>query len=534
MAQDIRITDELSTEKRARILGLSYTDTTKITQKTLFRELLTNEELYSLRVVPIQYSKNGITFGITTTTSQQTMSKLTARFLDQRVTYTLISESGYDEYMKLYDPPKQVVYNDIKITGSSPDSLIAQVSATLEQVRADDMLAYLTDQAHKLSASDIHIENQASYVRISLRIDGVLHPIAKISRDRCRMLISAIASAANVSTSAGTAQQGHITQRVVMADKSIVDVNLRVETVPAINGMDIVMRLFNMQADMYTLDRLGLSSMERTVVDDIIKKPNGLVLAVGPTGSGKTTTLYSILNTLNSDTRKIITIEDPVEYQFEGITQISVTSETGDETHFADKLRAVLRLDPDVVMVGEIRDNDTAKTSLQASLTGHLVLSTFHAGSAAAALTRMVDIIGQNPLFTSAIRLIMAQRLIRRLDNETKIAYQPDAATLKQLQDIVDSLPPIYKKPDISNLTLYKPGSSTDNPFGFNGQIAIREQMVMSDALRALLLRPSAQISTQMIEETAVQAGMLTMLHSALFKLLSGETTVEEVFRVLG
>ena len=298
--------------------------------------------------------------------------------------------------------------------------------------------------------------------------------------------------------------------------------------------MDIVMRLFNMQADMYTLDRLGLSSMERTVVDDIIKKPNGLVLAVGPTGSGKTTTLYSILNTLNSDTRKIITIEDPVEYQFEGITQISVTSETGDETHFADKLRAVLRLDPDVVMVGEIRDNDTAKTSLQASLTGHLVLSTFHAGSAAAALTRMVDIIGQNPLFTSAIRLIMAQRLIRRLDNETKIAYQPDAATLKQLQDIVDSLPPIYKKPDISNLTLYKPGSSTDNPFGFNGQIAIREQMVMSDALRALLLRPSAQISTQMIEETAVQAGMLTMLHSALFKLLSGETTVEEVFRVLG
>jgi type II secretory ATPase GspE/PulE/Tfp pilus assembly ATPase PilB-like protein len=157
--------------------------------------------------------------------------------------------------------------------------------------------------------------------------------------------------------------------------------------------------------------------MERNVVDDIIRKPNGLVLAVGPTGSGKTTTLYSMLNTLNIDTRKIITIEDPVEYQFEGITQISVTSETGDETKFADKLRAVLRLDPDVVMVGEIRDNDTAKTSLQASLTGHLVLSTFHAGSSSAALTRMVDIIGQNPLFTSAIRLIMAQRLIRRLDD---------------------------------------------------------------------------------------------------------------------
>jgi type II secretory ATPase GspE/PulE/Tfp pilus assembly ATPase PilB-like protein len=241
-----------------------------------------------------------------------------------------------------------------------------------------------------------------------------------------------------------------------------------------------------------------------------------------------------MLNTLNVETRKIITIEDPVEYQFDGVTQISVTSEKGDETHFADKLRAVLRLDPDVVMVGEIRDNDTAKTALQASLTGHLVLSTFHAGSSAQALTRMVDIIGQNPLFTSAIRLIMAQRLVRKLDDATKIPYEPDAAMKKQIADIIESLPAMYKKPDISNLKLYKAGSSPENPFGFKGQIAIREQMLMSDSLRTLLLKPSAEITSQMIEQTAVQAGMLTMLHNAVFRLLSGETTYEEVFRVLG
>ena len=241
-----------------------------------------------------------------------------------------------------------------------------------------------------------------------------------------------------------------------------------------------------------------------------------------------------MLNTLNIETRKIITIEDPVEYQFDGITQISVTSETGDETNFADKLRAVLRLDPDVVMVGEIRDNDTAKTALQASLTGHLVLSTFHAGSSAQALTRMVDIIGQNPLFTSAIRLIMAQRLVRKLDNDTKIPYDPDEATKKQISDIIQTLPAMYMKPDISNLKLYKPGSSKENPFGYKGQIAIREQMVMSDALRTLLSKPSAEITSQLIESTAVEAGMLTMLHSAVFKLLSGETTYDEVFRVLG
>jgi type IV pilus assembly protein PilB len=534
MSQDIRLVEEQSTEKRARLLGLSYTDTTKLTEKPLYKDLLSNEELYALRVIPLGYSKNGLQFGITTTTSQQTMTKLSQRFLDSRVSYTLISDSGYNDYMKLYNPPKKIIYNDITITGSTSDDLIKKVSETLDQVRADDMLAYLTDQAHKLSASDIHIENQAEHVRIRIRIDGVLHPIARITRDRSRMLIAAIASAANVSTAANTAQQGHITQKVKMADGAQVDVNLRVETVPAINGMDIVMRLFNMQSGMYTLDRLGLNVAERKIVDDIIRKPNGLVLAVGPTGSGKTTTLYSILNTLNVDTRKLITIEDPVEFQFEGVTQISVTSEKGDETNFADKLRAVLRLDPDVVMVGEIRDNDTAKTALQASLTGHLVLSTFHAGSASEALTRMVDIIGQNPLFTSAVRLIMAQRLIRRLDDSSKIAYTPDEDMLKRLQAIADTLPPNYKRIDVSKYQLYKAGKSAENPFGFKGQIALREQMIMSDALRALLLRPSSEITSQIIEHTAVEAGMLTMLHNAIFKLLSGETTTDEVFRVLG
>lgn len=536
MAEDIRLTEEQSTLRRAQLLGLSYTDTSGSGAKPLFKDFMPNEELHALRVIPLEVAKSKVVFGITTTTSQQTMNILTQRFLDQRVSYSLISDTGYREYMKLYDPPKQVVYQDISITGSagSQESLIQQVSMTLDQVRADDMLAYLTDQAHKLSASDIHVENQVDHVRIRFRIDGVLHPIARISHDRSRMLISAIASNANVSTSADEAQQGHITQKVTMADKSTVDVNLRVETVPAIHGMDIVMRLFNMKADMYSLDRLGLNNQERAIVDAIIRKPSGLVLAVGPTGSGKTTTLYSMLNTLNTDSRKIITIEDPVEYQFNGITQVSVKSKSSAESHFADNLRAVLRLDPDVVMVGEIRDNDTSKTALQASLTGHLVLSTFHASSAAAALTRMVDIIGQNPLFTSAIRLIMAQRLVRRLDDASKVAYQPDEATTRQLQAIIDTFPPQITKPNLQGITLYKAGTSADNPFGYQGQIALREQLIMSDPIRDMLSRPVNEITTQKLEAAAVQGGMLTMLHNAVLQLLQGNTTVDEVFRVLG
>jgi type II secretory ATPase GspE/PulE/Tfp pilus assembly ATPase PilB-like protein len=396
------------------------------------------------------------------------------------------------------------------------------------------MLAYLVEQAHRLNASDIHIETQRDHTRVRFRIDGVLHPIARISIDKYRILIGAIASAGNVSTSSDEAQQGHIAQHLTMANGEEVDVNVRLETVPTINAMDVVMRLFNMDQAMYSLDRLGLSDKQRGVVDEIISKPSGLVMVVGPTGSGKTTTLYSMLNSLNTDERKIITIEDPVEYQFPGITQISVSSKSTEELNFANKLRAVLRLDPDIVMVGEIRDMDTAKTALQASLTGHLVLSTFHASSAAAALVRMMDVIGENPLFVSAIRLVMAQRLIRRLDDESKQAYEPDEQTMNKIREIVDGLPEGYERPNLEGLQLYKPGSSQQNPYGYTGQIAIREQFTMNGPIRSLLERGGHDLNAQQIEEAAAQSGMLTMAQDAMLHVIAGETTLEEVYRVVG
>lgn len=535
MSQDARADEELATQRRAQILGLSYFDTSVPSNKPLYQQLLSKEDLYRLRVVPLQVDESHIMFGITTTTPQPAMTEVTNRFLDQRIAFTIISDSGYRDYMKLYDPPKQVVYQDIGLDNAGTQNLVKNVSATLEQVRADDMLAYLVSQAHRLSASDIHIETGRETVRIRLRIDGVLHPIAQLSMEKYRVLVAAIASAGNVSTSSDKAQQGHIAQAVQMADGTNVDVNVRLETVPTINGMDIVMRLFNMRQEMYQLDNLGLSADERQVVDAIVNKPSGLVLVVGPTGSGKTTTLYSMLNSLNSDERKIITIEDPVEYQFDGITQISVrSSEGGNDDSFADKLRAVLRLDPDIVMVGEIRDNDTAKTALQASLTGHLVLSTFHASNAAAALTRLMDIISQNPLFVSAIRLVMAQRLVRKLDDATKQAFTPDEAMLSKIRTVIDSLPVGVEKPSLDNLQLYKPGASTENPYGFRGQLAVREQFIMTGPIRELLESSGKVLSAPDIEAAAIKSGMRTMLQDAILKVVAGETTLDEVYRVLG
>jgi type II secretory ATPase GspE/PulE/Tfp pilus assembly ATPase PilB-like protein len=535
MSQDARRDEELSTERRAQILGVKYLNTSQLAEKPLFKDVLTVDELSRLRVVPVRADRSNILFGITTTTSQQTMNGLTARFTDQRVEFTLISDAGYREYMQLYDPPKAVVYQDIALNTAGSEELITQVSSTLEQVRADDMLAYLVAQAHRLNASDIHLETQTDDVRVRFRIDGVLHPIAHLSLEKYRTLTSAIASAGDVSTSADTAQQGHIAQKVKMADGHEVDVNVRLETVPTISGMDVVMRLFNMDESNYSLDRLGLSPDERTVLDDIIARPSGLVMVVGPTGSGKTTTLYSILNSLNSDERKIITIEDPVEYQLPGITQISVrSSESGDDDSFADKLRATLRLDPDIIMVGEIRDNDTAKTALQASLTGHLVLSTYHAGSAAEALTRLMDIIGQNPLFVSAIRLVMAQRLIRRLDDATKQVYEPTEAEREKIRQVVESLPAGVERPDLESLRLYKPGSSAENPYGYSGQLAIREQFRMTGEIRRLLEQYTTVLSSQEIEAAAISSGMRTMLQDGILKVIAGQTTLEEVYRVVG
>jgi type II secretory ATPase GspE/PulE/Tfp pilus assembly ATPase PilB-like protein len=532
MSQDARRDEEFATQRRARLLNLKYADTSAIAEKTLYKDILSVPELYRLRVIPLRSEKGNLLFGITTTTSQQTIKGLQQQFSDVVTDFTLISDSGFRDYMHLYDPPKQVIYQDIAISKEASTDLMQQVSTTLAQVRSDDILAYLVKQAYLLKASDIHLENQKQNVRVRFRVDGVLHPIAQLPRDKYHQLMSSIAVAANVSTDAPDAQTGHINRSFRMATGEDVTVNLRVETIPTAWGQDVVMRLFTLKLELLNLDKLGLSERERAVVDDVIKHPTGMVLVVGPTGSGKTTTMYSLINTLNSTERKIITLEDPVEYFMEGIVQVPVQ---GDQkaTGFAEKLRALLRLDPDIVMIGEIRDQDTARTALQAALTGHLVLSTFHAGSAAAALTRMLDFIGINPLFASAIHLIMAQRLVRRLDDTTKQAYQPDEGLKAQIKSIIDTLPQGIERPDVNTMTLYKPGSSATNPFGYSGQLPIREQLLMTPGIQQLLRLPPNQVTTEMLQQKAQEDGMLTMLQDGVLKSIQGITTIEEVYRVV-
>lgn len=530
--QDARTQEEQITAHRAAVLGMSYVDSSKL-QKQLFKNVLNLDELRNFRAIPLTADEHNIHFGITTTTSQQTLNNLTRRFTDQRLEFSIISETGYREYMVLYDPPKKVEYEDISISGNDQTKIVDEVSQTLEKVRPDDMLAFLVQQAYELKASDIHLECQKDNIRARFRVDGVLHPVAYISHEKYRHLSASLASAANISTQEKDPQTGHISRAYKMATGEEVTINLRVETVPTVYGMDVVMRLFNMNLELLNLSSLGLSGQETAVVNDIIQHPTGMVLIVGPTGSGKTTTLYSLISTLNTPERKIITLEDPVEYNLPGVVQIPVEGEL--EGHdFAERLRAVLRLDPDVVMVGEIRDQDTAKTALQGALTGHLVLSTFHASSAAAALTRMLDMVGINPLFASAMHLVMAQRLVRRLDADSKQAYQPDSALKAQIKAVIDGMPQHIQKPNLDNLTLYKPAASTANPFGYSGQLALREQLQMTNGVQQLLRLSPNQITTEMLQAKAVEEGMRTMLHDGVLKAIAGLTTIEEVYRVVG
>lgn len=292
-----------------------------------------------------------------------------------------------------------------------------------------------------------------------------------------------------------------------------------------------VIRLFNYDESMLNLDNLGIAERERAEIDEVISHPRGMVLMVGPTGSGKSTTLYSMISALNTTDRKIITLEDPIEFGIPGISQIPVDTTEGQS--FAEHLRSVLRLDPDVVMVGEIRDSDTARTAIQASVTGHLVLSTFHANSTSTAFSRMIDLIGINPIFSTAIRLVVAQRLVRRLDDNTKQEYEPDEATKQWIRTQLADLPEHVDKPDIDNIKLYRPVASEQSPFGYSGRTVIMEQMVVDEAIQGFLRGDVADVHSGAIEKAARKQGMVTLLEAGILAVLRGETTLEEINRVI-
>jgi type II secretory ATPase GspE/PulE/Tfp pilus assembly ATPase PilB-like protein len=527
--------EEQATAQRSDILQLEYLDTRGITDNLpIIKDVIDLSQMYQDKIVPIKADDHNIDFAITVQTPKSSLEAIQGKIPDKNLKFIMISNSGYAEMMYRHNPPKKIEYQDIDIKNYGASGNLEKVSLMLEKVKSDDILNYVIRQADLAGASDIHIECARSFVRIRFRIDGALHLIALVTHRKYRQLAQSIAVRSGISTTSYDAQTGHLNQ-VFQPKEGETEpriLNMRIETVPTLYGQDAVIRLFNLDVSLLNLDNLGLKDYERKPIDEMIAHPHGMMLVVGPTGSGKTTTLYSILSRLNSPTRKLMTLEDPVEFGLDGMSQIPVYSRDGDS--FANKLRAVMRLDPDVIMVGEIRDEDTAKTSIQAATTGHLVLSTFHAYSAAAALSRMMDLIGRNPVFTSSIKLIVSQRLVRRLDDRTKEAYHPSDDIKQFILDKLKGVPEdIFKSPAKDDLVLYKAVADDKNPFGYKGRVSILEELVVSSRLQNMLIRDEDIPTTEEIEELAIAGGMVTMYQAGLIKCLNGETTLEEVNSVL-
>ena len=382
------------------------------------------------------------------------------------------------------------------------------------------------------NASDIHIEPMENQLLVRYRIDGILHDAMVLPRNSAPGITARIKVLANLKLDEKRLPQDGRFKIQLNNEK----VSFRVSTLPTHNGEKTVMRLLRESSGGFSLESIGFHGIGLEALHNAMKQRVGMLLVTGPTGSGKTTTLYTLLDILNTADVNISTIEDPIEYQMPRINQTQVKPEIG--LTFANGLRALLRQDPDIIMVGEIRDNETASLGINAALTGHLVLSTLHTNSAAGAIPRFIDMGGEPFLIISTVNVIVAQRLVRKLCG-TKEKYfltklEIDAlrkkANLDRVLKALQEEEIIPKNIDWGQVPFYKPKSSTDCEDGYKGRVGIHEVLHMSPAIRELVIMSSP---AEKIEEQARKEGMLTMLEDGIFKAVHGLTTIEEVFRVV-
>lgn len=407
------------------------------------------------------------------------------------------------------------------MSGESPDSLISEIEETgdlLDDTSDAPMIRLVNlmlSQAVKDRASDIHIEPYQNSLKVRYRIDGILYNILSLPRKVQSPLVSRIKIMSRLNIAEKRLpQDGRIDIKI--GDRSA---DIRVSIIPTAFGERVVLRLLDKTTALLKMEDLGLDEKRVRVFNGLIKSPYGIVLVTGPTGSGKTTTLYAALSSINRPDINIITIEDPIEYQIEGIGQIQVNPKI--DLTFAAGLRSIVRQDPDVILVGEIRDRETAEIAIQSSLTGHLVFSTLHTNDAASAVTRLIDMGIEPFLITSSVIAIIAQRLVRVLCPRCREAYIPDRESLANVG--IDPDQPRPKK-------IYtKKGCPACMHTGYRGRTAIFEILIMDEQLKSLILKTS---DANQIHDEAGRRGMISLVEDGARKVLEGKTSLEEVLRV--
>ena len=516
-------TGEQVTQAMARFHGLEYVnlDDVRIPERVI--ELVPETIARENATLPLAEDDDILKVLLSNPLDIETIEKL--RFiLNRQVQIALAPRENILEAINRY-------YG--QIDGESADSMLQEFTDTaIDFTETDDgtdelgdedsasgpivrLVQLMINEAVQLRASDIHVEPFEDRIRIRYRIDGRL-----VERDSPpRRLLGAILSRIKILARMDIAERRRPQDGRIKISAGGKTLDLRVSVIPSSNGQSVVMRLLDQDNIRVGVRQLGLSEADYSIFSDLIKRPNGIVLVTGPTGSGKTTTLYAALNTLNRPDRKIITAEDPVEYYLPGINQVEVRHSIG--LDFARIIRSMLRQAPNIILVGEMRDSETASMGIQASLTGHLVFSTLHTNDAPSAVTRMVDMGVPNYLVASSVIAVLAQRLVRVICNRCKKPWQPTQAILDQ----AGITPEIAKNAEFSRGV----GCNYCNKTGYRGRLAIFEIMKITSGIRELIFQNKSSVE---IRERAIEEGMSTLYQDGLSKVLKGITSLEEVFRI--
>jgi len=476
---------------------------------------------FTRKSIPFGISEEGVKIGMMEPDDMEARQIFEKKF-GQRVISYYISEEDFEKAMVFYKTDIQEQFKKVLQILDKP---------LMKREEKDNLVVEIVDMVlqygHENKASDVHIEPYAKKVLVRFRIDGVMHDVLSLPKDLLESILTRIKILSKMRTDEHrAAQDGKLRFEV---NKNKIDV--RVSVLPAVYGENVVLRLLESQTGGLSLADLGLSSENFKKVKEAIKNPHGMILVTGPTGSGKTTTLYSILKILNKREVNIATIEDPVEYDIQGITQIQVNSKTN--LTFAKGLRSIVRQDPDIIMVGEIRDEETAGIAVNAALTGHLVLSTLHTNDAATTLPRLIDMNVEPFLVSSTVNVAIAQRLVRKICPNCRKSYklsEEEVSTLEAHRGFKKAVDKLGTK-DISRLRIYKgEGCKVCSQTRYKGRIGIYEVLEMSEEVKNLIM---AQSSSDEIKKQAVSEGMTTLIEDGLQKVLNGVTTIEELLRVV-
>lgn len=530
--------EEKETEKLAEKYRLPYID--------LFAFPI---NIDALKIVPenisrergiIVFAKTGLEARVGVIDPSNPTTKEYLKFLEKEEGYHLVvylvSESSLEDALKLHKkfiigetPPIGVEIETEEISYFEKElAEIIELKKAIREIPTTKIIDTLFAGAIKTDASDLHLEPEKDEFRVRYRIDGVLHTITQLPLEAYSRILSRLKVLADVTINIKDRPQDG---RFSIKTEKEGDMQIRVSFLPGAFGESVVMRILNRQAKALDLEVLGIDGAALKRIKTELMKPNGMILTTGPTGSGKTTTLYTFLKMLNEEGVKIITIEDPIEYQLEGVAQTQVNRESGYD--FANGLRSIVRQDPDIIMVGEIRDEETAEIAVHSALTGHLVFSTLHTNDAIGVVPRLMDLGIKPELIPPSINAMIAQRLVRRLCENCKEKYEVVGETLESIRKILAMISPkaeIQIPKDIKYL--YKPkGCPVCHGIGYKGRIGIYEIITINRDIEKLILERASETK---IQDAALESGMITMLQDGIVKALKGVTDLQEVYRTTG